>query len=268
MNIWRKALFLIIFLILCFSCSSGPFKKNNDEFRESINDVKTDEKFFLGMLPSWGHTSYSGRCAKNSNLKYLNFANLHKSYAITLQQAYFLQHQFNVELNNTLLESRLASLSLKDESALFHQEREKAMSERSLFVMPEFPKVIIVPMDFLLTSARSNEKNIDSQIKKLIDFLESDELDYGPLIFLSHCLNSQEIKSFLEKNKLAQYSSTIISNEFFSPYQNDFELGYHFQLHLNELLKDKQIRIYINKDYPQTDLIEILGSFEIKKLNF
>ena len=258
--------YIFFFIFIFSSCSNQTFKKNNDDYRESVNDVKTDEKFFLGMLPTWGHISFAGRCLKNSNIKYLNFSNLQKSYAISLQQAYFLQHQFNAELNKILMESGRTSIGLKDESALFHQEREKAMLERSLFVMPEYEKVVIIPIDFLLS--HQDGKKADPRIKKLTDFLESDQLDFGPLIFLSHCLDAQQTKKFLEENKLNQYSSAIISNEFFSPYQKNFELGYHFQIHINELLKDKQIRIYINQDFPAAELIEIVGSFDVKKLNF
>ncbi|MGB0455168.1 MAG: hypothetical protein ACPGJV_15780, partial [Bacteriovoracaceae bacterium] len=95
--IFRSITILFISMLLFKGCTSKP-TKNIEKYYVPSGSAK----YVLPEIPDWSNWSASGQCKRNFSTKYLDFASLKKSFAMSFSESIMLQASFN-QLRENLL---------------------------------------------------------------------------------------------------------------------------------------------------------------------
>lgn len=226
-------LFLLIFIFI-LSCTSNKSIQRRDLDHLYIGG--TQEKYFLADLPTWANFSSLGKCRISSNVKYLNFSNLYRSYGLSYEKIVQFQYMFNKKISEFKKNSKSSDIILQDEAFIFFNTQEKILGGAKQFLKPNFKKINIFWIDPALS-------NLDIK-KKLIKKLKSEEGQNGYPLFLSRCLDHSGLQKFVKSNNLDDLGIKFLPSSMFSPYNSFMVLGYGFELNLMKILKGKELTFF------------------------
>ncbi len=236
----------ILIVIFILSCSSAPKEQEIPVYQTS-----GVESFFLPNIPQWINFSKEGMCNKTGSVQYLDFLKLNRAYNFTRKQAVDLQIIYNFEKSERANSGK--ELSPNFESVLFFEILEKVKSGVTPFELPQYPQVNLAWIDLYLGDP--------SKIQELINLIQS-SLNEAPIVIVSLCLDSIEMKKFLSFN-FPKEEFVAITQEAFSIYGLDFKPQMQFQFVENDYFREKKIK-WIT---PLTERIQdvwINGTDEIK----
>ena len=226
---------LILFAIfsISISCSSNSPQGESSKGLENVYISGGTEKFFLGSIPHWANFSTWAKCQRNEPIRYLNFSNIKKSYNLNYENTLHMQHMINRKIAAFVKSTGSNQLPVKDETFIFNNVYAQVLGGSFDFTAPRFNNVSLVWIDSYL--------NNTSKIKNI--FKREDVLAGHPII-ISNCLNSFEVEELIEKLDIEDLGAKIISSEMFTTYSKDMKKGFDFTIHLDGLLKNKNITFY------------------------
>lgn len=195
------------------------------------------EKYFMGQLPNWANFSEIGKCQRSSDIYYLDFKNLYKSYALKYEQMINLQQLFNKNMSKNLANKSEIELKLKEQSFTFLNAYELIIGGSRDFKSPTYKEANLLWIDPLL-----NSKSRIKEIVKSPLFLSSHP------ILVSTCLTNKELAALTEELKIDNLGALYISAEMFSIFTTDDENNiinnYRYSLDLNKLLPGKELTLF------------------------
>jgi hypothetical protein len=257
MNKILSLIFLFTFVLTGSSCTStsGKYKKNLE--RRNLDEYFIGSgvvRYFLPDLPDWANYSQTASCKRQESIRYLHFNRLKKSFAMNYNSSVQLQYMFNREYKKLTDLHKVKYLPLKDEEKLFYDISDKINANIYPFRIPKFKRLHMIWIDPFLRMRDGN-----SELKKI---MSKSSMSKGHPIFVSMCLNSNEILSMITKNKLSG-NIRIIPHEMFSAFSVDGVMNTSLQLNFSEIIpKDKSIYLFLpKKETPK----EFIGKFKIKR---
>ncbi len=242
--------FLFVFLILLAGCSTsqdrGNERRNVDEFIE----LSETHSYFLADIPDWAHFVESADC-KKSRLRYLNIEKLMSSFSFDYHKALQFQTAFNKEYNRIKKEVGINYLPIKNEEELFYNTLNRIQSGFYTIKLPKFRRLHLVWIDPYL----NNPKKIES-------LLGGREMDQGPPVLVSMCLNHSELEEFQKKIKYSDINLSLISAEVLSSYSSKGEPKNSFAFEIDQFLKNRELYLYLPRGEKLPN--EFRGKFRVK----
>ena len=250
--------FKIIFLgiVLIIGACSHPQVEGTPGFeRRSLDDFYSSAgtlQYFLSEIPLWSRTSVSGHCHQKYSTRYLDVADFMASFSTSYRESLNFQYSFNIEYKKRIAAAEVDSMSFRDQERLFFDVYDRVQSNIFAFQLPRFKRVHLIWVDPILKNS-----NLKNDLKK---WMQSEMMNLGHPVLISFCLEREELESFRRNNNI-DASARLLSYEVLSPFSNSGKLLYKRFINLNEFLEDKEIHLFIPKDYkiPQ----EIEGHFEL-----
>lgn len=231
----------LVILSLLFSGFLSSCATDNEEiFKQDLDQVYIGsgiEKFYLSDLPKWSNFSSSGDCQRIEPIRYLNFNDMYKSYSFDYEQLIQFQYMLNKKFYSYKQSTGRDSVFLKDESYIMHNVHQQIVGGGRDFIAPKFNRINLVWIDHTLKS--------DDALKKLKALMYSAEMEKGHPVFVSMCLSSIELETFIQKNGYEKFGVKGISQSMFSPYNDKFEINHKFGLHFDKLLPNKDLYFYV-----------------------
>lgn len=249
----KVCLYIVITLFL-LSCAS-PHHKNERTNLDEVYIQSGIAQYFLPNIPNWASISDFGACRRNQNVRFFDFNKLNLSYKLKYEDLVQLQLSYNFYFHEQTKNLKNNDLYRpRDEENLFQNVLERVKGGDKIFMAPDFRDINLVWIDPALTN---------NEIKKrLINLFQSTMLDNGFPILVTSCLSQQETIDYLQKNKLGE-STKIITQEMFSYFNVNTELGLKLKIELQPLFKSgQQLNIYVPKEFSNQ---EIFGSYKYKK---
>lgn len=236
-----KVLFLYInIFLLCISCSSSgtKIKKIKKVVNKKYFISSEVEGYFLPLLPSWANYSTLGRCYRSTDINFLNFKSLRKSYNLTYEQAIQVQAGYNDYIfrkkENNGSDDRLP---FEKKEKKIYSLIDEVQSDIKIFRSPKYNIVNIVWLDYAL----GNKKTLE----RLLKLAKTQIFREGHPIILSRCLQRYEAENFIKKYNFP-LSTRIISAEMFSTYSSKNLTIPFLGLNITELVgKNKRVNLFI-----------------------
>ena len=248
---------IILFLSTLFFHSCGGVKKQESDLKRRNIDTYFNNngvvKYFLPDIPSWANFSASGKCFRKSNTRYFDISAVRASFFISYEQALQQQLTFNQLIYKAKKPEHRKFITLEDEERFFFEASEKIQAGIRDFQKPNYQKLHIVWID-----------PISSNPKVISQLLSSNKMNSGHPVFLSMCMTRFEMMNYLRKNNLNSFNIRLISQELFSPFDNENNRIPNLAISLGSLFDKKQkfvIFIPRGNNVPQ----EILGKYKIQK---
>jgi hypothetical protein len=228
-----KVILLTLFSLFLAACTSGPTKLTNSKQLDDLYISGGTEKYFLATLPHWVNFSPWASCQRDESIRYLNYENISKSFGLGYQKIVHIQHMWNRKLSAYNRSSGGNNVSLKDESFIFNNIYAQVVGGSTDFIIPKFKKISLIWIDPFIT-----------QQKKLAKILQREDILKGYPVMISNCLSSYEIESFIQKYELENLGVKVIPAEMFSIYNENIKRKNEFKIHINQILKDKDITLF------------------------
>ena len=225
---------ILLLLLLTAACGS------TSESRKNLNEVYQGagvEQYFLSELPDWANFTTLASCHRDRNIRFLNFQNLHASYALDYEQSVQLQYMVNRGLQRTSFESGKKVFNNEDESFIFYKSYEQIIGGSREFIQPQYERVHVIWVD----DAIKNSEGLN-RVKQL---MESSQMEKGHPVFFSMCLSYNKLESFIIENGFQSYGVKFISMEMLSPYASDLQLLTYFDLSLENLMPNKNVYFFV-----------------------
>lgn len=223
---------LLALIILLTSCAGSNVRKNLDEIYQGAGV----EQYFLPDLPGWANFSTLGGCHRSDAVRYLDFQNVGRSYAMDYEQIIQLQFLYNRQMQAMMAETGKKLLNSEDESFLFYNSYEQIIGGGRDFVIPTYERVHVVWIDPALA-----DKAVE---KRLQNFMESKIMELGHPVFMSFCLSFEELEKYIQKNNYNRYGVKALSMEMMSNYGSDFQLRSYESVELSKLMPGKKIYFF------------------------
>lgn len=221
-------------LVLAFSCSTpGDQRVNTTGVLDNVYISSGVEQFFLGDLPHWVNFSQAGQCHRKTNIRFLEFKNLSKSYNLKYDQMIHLQHMFNRKIYAYKTSSAQKDLPLKDEGYVFYNVYQQVIGGSYDFVPPKFQKVSVVWVDPYL-----------KQPKRLAAIFKQDKVLAGHPVLLSHCLTSYELEELAKELKLDDIGVKYLSADMMTVYNKQGDNQLYFAIDLEAFLAGKEVTVF------------------------
>lgn len=224
---------LFLFVLFIFGCTTSIDRASSNKNPEYVYQGAGIEQYFLPELPVWANFSVMAQCRRNKTLRYLDFDNLRKSYALSYEDVVHFQNMFNRKITQFKINNPTATLYLKDEAYIFNNAYQLLIGGSRDFLVPNYKKISLIWIDPYINSK-----------KDVIKVLNSEDVLSGFPVLVSSCLNSFEIEEYVLKNKLDQFGVRFIGSEMFAPYDTSFQLSMMYSLDFSEILKNKDLTLY------------------------
>lgn len=219
-------------MLSCATTEKGMFKQDLDQVYIGAGI----EKYFLPDIPNWANFSQDAKCERNHPIRYVNFKDMHLSYAMDYEQLVQYQLMLNRQFEKYKRSTGRKTVFLKDENYLIFNVHQQILGGGRDFLTPHFNRIHLIYIDDSL----SNNLRL-TQLKKLMN---SDKMNKGHPIFVSLCLSSYELEEFISKNGFSSMGVKGISQSMFSPYNTDFEMAYEYSLNLSKIFKGKELILF------------------------
>ena len=244
-----RKLWILIFVL--FSCASNEPALLNSGTLDRAYISNGIEQFFHGDLPHWANFSTAGQCQRKTNIRYLHYPNLKKSYDLDYMQMVHLQNMFNRKLYAYKTSTATSEIPLKDESYVFYNVYQQVLGGSYDFIPPKFNDVSVIWIDPFL-----------SQTKKLNKIVRSEKVLEGHPILLSHCLTSYELDELARKLELDDLGVKYLSADMLNIYGGDLKPKYNYLINLSAFLPGKSIKVFSSRESTSIE-----GNFEFVKVD-
>jgi hypothetical protein len=249
----KKTCWLPTILLLIIAGCTSIKQEDSDLKRRNIETYFNNSgvvRYFLPDLPKWANFSTSGKCFRQSSIRYFDLAAVRNSFFLTYEQAIQQQLAFNQLVAKTLEPDHRKYITLQDEERYFFEASEKIQAGIRIFQKPKYKRIHVVWIDHVLENP--------SRLKKL---MATKRMELGHPVYLSMCSSRTEVIQYLRKNGLNTFNIRIISQEMFSPFdeQNNKVPAYALDL---AALFDKNQKIYFFNPNSKNDPPEIIGDFK------
>ena len=242
------------YAILLLLCSCGQVKHISKPHWGRAHILSKTQQYLLTDLPLWANFSERGQCQRHSPVRFLHYGHLNKSFSYNYGQIVQLQLLFNEKYRNTKKNLQIKILSPEMEDKIFFQTQDQINSNILPFLPPQIKKSHLLWIDPALEHPHYK--------KILIKILNSDDFYRGHPILVSQCLNKEQMVTLIHSLIKEDIDFRLISSEMFSPFDQNFNLTYEFQLPLDTILKGKERILYtIGHWYPSS----LKGTLQIKK---
>lgn len=236
-----------IILNILLSCSFGSVTPRNvGEYSTSPKIVK----YYLPELPSWANISSSGNCKRSIPNKYLNFSSLRDDFSFNYNDLVQFQYLFNIEYQKLIKQADRGIIPFAEEEQLFYDVFDKIKTRLFAFRRPTYKRVNLVWID-----------NIRK--KNLLELMSSNSMNNGHPVFVSLCLNQNELVEFIEKSGYSGKDIRALSFEIFSPFNKRLESSGKISLDFSGLFTRKQ-KLYF---YTPKGILppEFIGKFRVRR---
>ncbi len=231
-----RFLLLTILITSCSTSNNGVQKKDLDQLYIGSGI----EKYYLPDLPTWANFSQSAQCKQETSIRYINFRDMHLSYAMNYEQLVQYQLMLNRKFEMYKKSTGRKTIFLKDESFITFNVHQQIVGGGRDFLIPKFNKIHLVWID----DAIKNSIKLES-LRKL---MKSEKMSKGHPIFVSMCLSSFEMEEFINNNGFSNIGVKGISQSMFSPYDSKLEMDFLFSIDVHELFKGKDIVLFGTKE--------------------
>jgi len=228
-------LMLILVCLGAISCASD----DNGILRQDLDQAYIGagaEQYFLAGVPNWANFSSIGQCKRSEPVRYVNFENLSKSFALSYEQMIQLQFMLNKKFSSYKFSTGRKEIFLKDEHFIFYNVQEQIAGGAREFNVPKFNRIHLIWIDELVKSKIGKAK-----LKKL---MHSSVMEQGHPIFVSTCLSLIELEQFISKNGYTAMGTKGISHEMFTPYNSELKINYEFSIDFSLLLPNKELHLF------------------------
>ena len=221
---------VFVFLSSCSTptADQGVKRRRIDDYYVSSGSVK----YFLPDLPIWANSSRSGACFKKTTTRFFQLDSLQSSFAMSYYQAIQFQILFNAIMQEKKGQSSQNFLDLRDEEKVFFETLEKTQAKFYRFDRPDYKRVHVIWIDSYFKEAKG--------IKKLRKFMSSAIMEKGHPVFVSLCHSYKELENLVKVNGFENDNIRILSNEAFSPFDNQKKLTPGVKVFFNNIFKKKQ----------------------------
>lgn len=229
----RETLVFLLCILFLSSCSTLEGEK--DFKRVEMNEFYQDSgmnRYFLPALPLWANFSEGGQCQRSRSMVYLDIEALKKGQALSYEQAIQLQYLFNLSRDERIAETKVKALPPSEEEKLFFEALQKIHSGFLPFIRPKFSRLHLVWLDSVLGS--------EEKVKELKKVMGSSTMSQGQPVFISLCMDKQEMENFLTQNGLFDARTRLIPMELFSVFDTEGKRQKQYLLNLNSLFDTKQ----------------------------
>lgn len=225
-----RLIFLLLLVVGCTSTSAT--RKDLDEIYQGAGV----EHYFLSLVPEWANFTTLGGCHRSGSVYFLNFKNLHASYALDYEQALQLQYMYNLGVQRAQYELGKTVLNNEDESFIFYNSYEQMIGGGREFVVPNFPRVHVVWIDDAI-----NNPAVLERLKKLMN---SSIMEAGHPVLMSMCLSHEKMEKFVSRHGFDAFGAKFISMEMFTPYNQNFEMNTYFDIDLEKVMPGKEVYFF------------------------
>lgn len=244
----QHLLLILIFLVSCANTEPQLVKSGTLERAYISSGI---EKFFHVDLPYWVNFSVAGQCQRETNIRYLHFENLKKSYDLGYRELIHMQNMFNRKLYAYKTSVSQDEVPLTDESYVFYNVYQQVIGGSFDFMEPKFDQVSVVWIDPFL-----------GQKKKIAKIMRSERVLMGHPIMLSHCLTSYEMEDLARSLELDDLGVKYLSADMLSMYNKDLSNSYRFVLNVEAFLPGKKIKVF-SKSRSES----LVGDFEFIEID-
>ena len=244
----------IILLILL--CSCGQVKYISKAHQGQVHILSKVHQYFLADIPHWANFSEEGKCQRHALIKFLHYGRLNKSFSYNYGQIVQLQLLFNEKYRKAKKDFQVEFLSPEMEDRIFFQAQDEINSHILPFHPLQLKKAHLLWIDPALKHPHYK--------KALTRVLKSDNFYQGHPVLISQCLGRDQMDKFIQSLVKEDIDFRLISAEMFSPFDQNFNPSYEFQLPLDALLREKERILYtIGPWYPSS----LKDPFQVKKVN-
>ncbi len=211
------------------------------------------ERYFLPEVPSWANFSEAARCRRKTSIKFFNMDALRSSLRLDYEESIQLQLMFNDEIQKIKEKNQISHIPFENEEETFYQVSDRIQAGIRVFRKPNFKRVNVVWVDSYL-------ENI-AELKKT---LTNPDMYKGHPVFVSLCMTFHEMGQWMSDHDFDQRNIRKISYELLTPYNKDGQIDTAYHLNFDEILKNKNIYIYVKKSWAIPSLFD--GKFKLVKL--
>jgi hypothetical protein len=250
--------YCILFLIILLESCTSTIPKAGMRKRpvEGSYQGAGVSKYYLADVPLWANFSTAGNCHRKSQVRFLNFKNLSRSYGFKYNELVQFQLMLNRRLESFLASQELEVLRPKDDSYVFLNVQDQIKGGAKEFLLPKFKKGNVIWIDPALNNSKS--------YVKLKRYLRSEAINDAVPYLASVCLSRKELEDFVQKRLSNIAGLNLISAEMFSPYKDSETLGTSFYLNLEKFFgKEYELTLVVLDKEPTN----ILGYKKILKIN-
>lgn len=226
-----KILFVIL-VILSGCAQKGVERRNLDDFYMDTGVTR----YFLPDLPYWLNKSESAACFRKESARFLNIAELRKSFSLSFEESIQFQIGFNREIYQAKQIAGVKYIPFNEEEKFFYKTSDKVQAKILAFKEPTYERVNLLWIDPLM----QNEV-------KLKATLGGEYSNTGHPVVVSLCYTGSELEKIIKKLKLDVGSVKVIGFESlaaFNPSTN--ELTPFFKLYFSSLFtKGQKIYLYL-----------------------
>jgi hypothetical protein len=219
-----KYLCLLIFILSCADSSVNKPREISEYYQNSgiLN-------YYLSEVPLWASFSASGACFHKQSTTYINLQKIQDNFGLNYSDSL----QFQLQIN---LLRKFEHKTLQVEEQFFYDSLEKIRSKFYPFKSNDFGSVNLVWLEGY------NDKEFQT-------IAYSQKLNSSPIVFLSFCLNHQELTQKLEGLSLP-YQYQILPIESLTIYNEKSAMPY-WQVPLRSWLgADKKIFFHSKRELP------------------
>ncbi|MEI8348161.1 MAG: hypothetical protein WCG27_11885 [Pseudomonadota bacterium] len=198
-------------LNLVISCSSPPsVTPKNEMSRRQTEEYFVGSgvaQYFLSDIPQWANFSTAANCYRQVPIRYLDISHLRQSFSLDYVQALQFQYMFNRDFRKMKLENKTSFIPLKEEEELFYNVLEKVRANLGGLDIPTFNRVHMVWIDPVLSDPKI--------LQRLVLLMKQEVMNQGHPVFVSLCLNADEMAVFLQKNGLEGRNIRFAASELY-----------------------------------------------------
>jgi hypothetical protein len=223
-------------MLSCATTEKGMFKQDLDQ----VYIGSGIEKYFLSDIPSWANFSEVGKCRRTQFIRYVNFKDMHLSYAMEYEQLIQYQLMLNRQFENYKRSTGRETVFLKDENYIIFNVHQQILGGGRDFLTPNFNRIHLISIDDSLGDKK--------RLKQLKNLMKSNQMSKGHPVFISMCLSSYEVEDFIASNGFSSMGVKGISQSMFTPYDTNFEMNYEYSINVEKIFKDKTLILYSKEE--------------------
>jgi hypothetical protein len=268
MSYYSTIIFSLCFFIFFPSCTSifqgssiPRTSHRGNQIDESLRGLgreiirnKDSMLFRLPPIPHWISFNEFASCRYEGTIDYLDYDMLFKHYQLSYREFLFLQMMWNEKK-----EVRPSS-----EESLFFSLVQKIQTGNTPFQLPATKKIQIIWLDPYLKKKPFHFMQFWNQ------FMDSAQATETPVIFMSLCLNQEQLRFWLKEKEIGEESYVgLLSAEMTSIYNGLQERVPYFSLQLKDFFKEKyQVLLRIPSVdaaiYPATGIKKYFSDVTVK----
>jgi hypothetical protein len=217
----------VYLLLLILSCANNSENKPREigEYYQNSGILN----YYLSEVPLWASFSASGGCFHKQSTTFINLKKIQENFDLSFSDS--LQFQLQVNLLR-----KFEHKSLQVEEQFFYDSLEKIRAKFYPFKVNDYGSVHLVWLEGF------NDKDFQN-------IAHSAKLNSAPVVFLSFCLNHQELRQKLESLNLP-YQYQILPIESLTIY-NEKEAMPNWQIPLKAWLGEgKKILFHSKREIP------------------